>query len=249
MAVNGDSGASLADVAKLRQQTYLLFGSLFYHPDDELVAKIAAAAGELGSMDELARDFPFHRQWSDLLGTLAGLSGEGASELRQEYVGLFRVSTAAPICPLYESAHLDRKGGQAGWIVAQVQKTYSAGGLGLSEMATGESPDHIGLELEFMSLLCEREGEARLDGRGDEVAETLVLEGSFLEQHLGRWLALLEDCIRRTAAEGSLYRQLGSATLAFVAHDRELVGALTTDSPVVQLQTREYPSAAKDLSQ
>lgn len=229
MAGKADSSASLADVATLRQQTYLLFGSLFYHPDDELLAKIAAAADELCRGDELARCFPFYRRWRTLLGSLAELTFDDLPKLQEEYVDLFQVATSHEPCPLYESAYLDRTGRATGWIVSQVERSYASAGVGLSAVAGGELPDHVGLEMEFMSVLCEREVAGRRDGEGDAVAETLVLERGFLEQHPARWVALLADRIRHTAAEDSLYPRLGSATAAFVAHDRDLLAALTDD--------------------
>ncbi|KKL62647.1 hypothetical protein LCGC14_2183120, partial [marine sediment metagenome] len=63
----------------------------------------------------------------------------------------------------------------------------------------------------------------------DEATDSLTLQRTFLEQHLHRWFPQLARRLRSVATETSLYRRLADATLAFVVHDADLVGALVEE--------------------
>jgi TorA maturation chaperone TorD len=54
-------------------------------------------------------------------------------------------------------------------------------------LAEASSPDHLGIELRFMALLCYGEHQARVAERTTKVVELLRLQGEFLNYHLAAW--------------------------------------------------------------
>lgn len=131
---------------------------------------------------------------------------------------------AAPPCPLHESAYLDPTGRRRGLITAAVERAYAEAGLALSPSASGELPDHVALELEFLSHLCAGEETAWRRRRADEAAAFLDRERRFLDEHLLRFLPSL---VRRVRESGSgFYTDAAAAGHAFVLHDRDLISLL-----------------------
>lgn len=219
----------LGKLAELRQRTYLLFGTMFHYPEDEQLEQAIVSADEMSSSDGLARGFPFYRCWREALAFLLALDEAGKENLQEEYVSLFLAAISHSPCPLYESAFRDRTGREKGWIVAELDRAYAAAGFRLSDGAGGELPDHIGLELEFMSLLCAQEAKARRRSNGGEANAELSSERSFLSEHLERWIAPLAYGVKRATEEVSFYRLLAAASHAFVVHDGDLIDALSRD--------------------
>lgn len=85
------------------------------------------------------------------------------------------------------------------------------------ELAAARSlaPDHLGIELEVMSVLCAREAEALEAGNGPAVSAVRRVQGEFLEQHLLRWAPMYLFAARRNA-KSLLYREGAEVTLQFV---------------------------------
>jgi len=77
-------------------------------------------------------------------------------------------------------------------------------------------PDHIGVELEALRLLCELESQAADSGHTDRVRQ---IEGQFLAEHPGRWIPLFSDLIIKKT-ENPFYRAVSQLTRAFI--DSEL---------------------------
>ncbi len=207
-----------------------MLGTLFRYPSEELVASARAVAAELEPENEAVRLFPFEPAWRSLLAVLLGLSDEARSQLEEEYLELFLLGS----CSLHEAAYLD---GGSGWplVAAEVERAYTAAGVTLSPEAAGELPDHVGLELEFLSLLSAEEALAWLDGNYSQAHRCLQLQAAFLDEHLARWLPALADRLARASAQASLYRQVAEVADAFVAHDHDLIAALADE----RVPTRE----------
>lgn len=56
---------------------------------------------------------------------------------------------------------------------------------------TGDRPDHISMELEFMRLLAMKEAKSQMDGAPESEGICVSAEKKFLYSHLGRWAAAL----------------------------------------------------------
>lgn len=122
---------------------------------------------------------------------------EVVEELSTEYTRLFINSYPAVPCPPYESFYVD------GGLLAQgstlrVLRAYVEAGLRVKARFK-DLPDHIALELEFMSILYR--AEAQEEGSVSE------LRRSFLRDHLLRWAPRFCDDVL-SHARVPLYRGL-----------------------------------------
>ena len=80
------------------------------------------------------------------------------------------------------------------------------------------APDHLGIELEVLSVLCDKEREALEHGNGPYASVVRGVERDFLEQHLLTWAPVYLFAARRNART-TLYRDAADATLQFLHAD------------------------------
>lgn len=83
------------------------------------------------------------------------------------------------------------------------------------------APDHLGIELEAMAVLCEKEAEAREADNGPAVGAVRRVQREFLEQHLLTWAPMYLFAAQRNART-LLYREAADATLQFLFTDLEI---------------------------
>jgi TorA maturation chaperone TorD len=88
--------------------------------------------------------------------------------------------------------------------MADIAGFYRAFGVDFS----GDRPDHISLELEFMRLLAAKEAKALLDRDGEKGEICVSAEKSFLSSHAGRWASTLSRMTEGIPLYGSLGRFL-----------------------------------------
>jgi len=172
-------------------------------------------------------------------------SAAAPDALVAEYLRLFRGSVP---CPLHETAYGDgqRLGGREVEL-ADIRGFYAAFGFTLAP-GTPDLPDHLGAELEFVSLLLVKQAYALEAGLADGVRVVKRATADFLEQHLGRWLPAwlgrLQECeaAEAYASLGVLvHRVVGSACAR-----RRLAPRLTTwraTPDVMQADTFSCPMA------
>ena len=156
--------------------------------------------------------------------------------LRQEYMDLFAVPTARYVTPFEDVYRVGSEAGKPagpllGGSAVEVIRTYREAGAKLDSACT-ELPTHVGVELSFMSFLCDREAEALAAGRenrdGDQAATICAmareLQAEFLREHLSDWFPRLSRGIQ-TQTKSALYRGLALITEEFLAED---LGHLST---------------------
>ncbi len=92
------------------------------------------------------------------------------------------------------------------------------------EVARVVSPDHIGVELEFMYMLCE--AQAKAYNNHDEVAAQKLkqLQKSFMEKHLLEWIPLYLINVKNEA-QTPLYHDGAMTGLEFLLSDYEYLNA------------------------
>ena len=161
-----------------REVIYRFLAWLFLYPDPDRVERLRAAAGEL-CRDDCWRDFPFSLSFKRLFDELSAYDEEAAGDVINEYNRLFFVK---PKAPPYESYYLDSTGQFRGWISARLEGEYAKSGLAISP-SLNEMPDHLAVELEFMSYLCS------ISHSDDSEVLDAAIEGqrAFLTQHLAKW--------------------------------------------------------------
>jgi TorA maturation chaperone TorD len=187
-------------------------------------------------------------------GFLCGLSalfGEGSVEnlktfaasphrdkdlvsLKQEYMGLFAVPTGRYVAPFEdvyrgETVNGDQQRGPLlGERAVAVKRIYREAGAEMDRVCK-ELPTHIGVELSFMSFLCERQAAALCFEQGvgalsqdeEQVTDSVTyreLQTRFLQDHLTVWFPQLHKSIQANA-KSSLYRGLAQVTEAFLVQD------------------------------
>lgn len=98
--------------------------------------------------------------------------------------------------PAYETSYEPGTGSAGGptFQMADIAGFYQAFGFEV----TGERPDHIVPELEFLALLLVKEAYALIAADRDGAAICAEARGKFVADHLGRWLPLLAQRARET---------------------------------------------------
>jgi len=218
----GIAGISLEDLARLRQGAYRLFSQSLLYPDDQRLAVMPVVVREM-AVDEAWGHIAPVEEWRDYLALVAGLQGRRPADIQAEYLSLFVVNVKGVPCPPYESAYVSGGSLNAGWLGACLAAEYSREGLAPSP-ASGEPPDHVATELEFMSFLCNAEAVARQQGDPQRAQALVTRQQQFLEQHLDPWIPLFEEKVRVSDSSG-FYAGAVKALLAFIGRERAVLGS------------------------
>ncbi len=159
---------------------YRLLADSFLYPDRDLFDELKA--GRLrDDVAETCRELPY-----SLEAAFDGLVASGEYvDFQAEYLSLFEVGQGMPPCPLYSGIY---RGGRKA-VMEEMARFYSYFGLSI-EHGSGELPDHLSTELEFMHFLTFKEL-AALDQQKDP-APYRRAQADFLERQLTSWLPLLE---------------------------------------------------------
>lgn len=211
---------------KARGQVYEFFSAFFLDPPTaEMLAQVLGEDGV--SIWEAM--FPKH----PACGRLRQLSqacrrGEWqAEDFLLDYEGLFRVPSDSYVHP-FESVyrHEGFSSGKAKSCVVlaeqarQVASIYREQGLGPREGFT-ELPDHLGVELELMAVLCRRTAKALEEENRCDAARLASQQRSFLSEHLLQWGP---HCLNRVREKGKtpLYACLADLLRTFLEKEDDL---------------------------
>ncbi len=141
-------------------------------------------------------------------------------DLAVEYARLFLGPFETKVPP-YGSLYLDGEGRVMGDSTMNVVRFYEEAGLSRNEDCH-DLPDHVAVELEFMSFLIFKEIEA-LEKLDFVTAIAMIKKQEhFLEGFLGRWVVPFCEKIKESTDNG-FYTALADCTAAFVGsyrHDR-----------------------------
>lgn len=223
-AARAPASPTMARLATLRQGAYRLLSSTLLYPETERLTLVKVAALYLDGESEFLGGSAFHVAWKRLVAALAAVKEGSAGALQERYVSLFLLKGDAAPCFPYESAYVPMARRAPGLAMAALDAEYAAEGLSLSR-SISEPPDHVSVELEFMSFLCGREAQA-WQKRQAKVALSLVArEATFLRGHLGIWLPHFSEMVHARDGRG-LYDAAVEATWAFVSHDAALLDAI-----------------------
>ncbi len=157
-----------------------------------------------------------------------------AQDLAIEYTRLF-LGPGKHISP-HESVQKKRGSGILwGVETSAVRQVYHAAGFEIGEKET-LIPDHISVELDFLSLLASQEAQAWHEL--DHVAEILRHQHDFVSQHLGKWVAAFCAKVRQEA-DFAFYPAFASLLRGYLAGEKaEIVKRLQlTDATAGQPQT------------
>ena len=226
----GTSTAARQDAAA-RADMYRFLSAVYLSPaDEELLCHLI----DHDFLDELSTLFG-ERAVAELKGFASRASvDEDLNHLKQEFMDLFAVPTGRYVTPfedVYRGGTVDDEQGKGpllGERAIAVTRAYRRAGATM-DRACKELPTHVGVELSFMSFLCDREAEATCsegsdeapDGREKEPADSIrfrELQSQFLQEHLNQWFPRLSARIQACAGK-PFYRGLAVVTEEFLSRD------------------------------
>lgn len=187
-----DRAANLA----LRSCLSRLLASALSYPTEE---KFESLRQCLRVCEELSEDIP--RRIAAKIELFAASIEQGRREAYEdEYLRVFSHVCAADCNPC-ETAYTSKHIFQASQKMANITGFYQAFGL----QADRERPDHIAVEMEFLSFLCYRESIERSKSSVVELRSLRRAQRVFLERHLGKWVGTFCQLMKRKAAKGPMF--------------------------------------------
>jgi len=210
----------MRDICRIRSDTYFCFSLCFDYPTATMVEPATAQtiAETVHSLQQISGFEPLTdaaNLFKEELARSSDISGVPLLHLQIEYNRLFAGPSKPQAYP-YEEAFLN----QSGWAVdsrRDIAREYLQGGL---KLAPGfkDSPDHISLEFEFMSHLCEKEMIERETRDVPGIASYQQQQRSFLENHIVNWVPAFLATVERSAVL-NFYKSLARIARGFVVWD------------------------------
>ena len=97
--------------------------------------------------------------------------------------------------------------------------------------ARAVSVDHIGIELEFMYMLCDAEKKALVDGEMDIAGDIALIQYNFLKDHLLEWAPMFLLNIKSEAGS-AFYFDIAELALEFIMSDFEALTEMQVDGKI-----------------
>lgn len=172
--------------------------------------------------DEFEKGLSLFSQAAEQLKQEKGIS-EIISVLGREFVYTFIVKASQPVY-LYESVYLGEEKLLMQKPYDEVRAIFEEAGVKRREECL-EIEDHVGMELEFMSLLCQKFIDAWKEKKEKEALKFLCLQKKLLSDHLIKWVPqLCEDILKKTRMD--FYRGIAYLTRGYITLDSEELGKL-----------------------
>ncbi len=207
----------MTELGLLRAAGYRFLGALFLYPDRARRTRLRRTARALRETPTV-RALAFFRAWEPLLDRLARGTGK---ELEVVYGRVFGLAGEQDACSLCESAYRDSP--PPGELCGLLMAVYREAGL---VPAGPEPPDHLSAELEYLSVLAQREAEA-WERDGEAAVRAVQAERRFLLEHPCRWVPELRRRLELSDPSG-VYASAAAAVEAFLEHEVDLTGLLCT---------------------
>ncbi|MCP4552583.1 MAG: molecular chaperone TorD family protein [Bacteroidetes bacterium] len=178
---------------------YRFLAECFYYPDEAQFSLIKELSGELIGLDN---KFKLEDIEIDALQI----------EYSRLFVGPFKV-----LAPLYGSVYLEEGRKTFGDSTMDVMDIYKEESL---KVDLKEPPDHISIELEFMSYLIAKEVECIQCGNVELSSSYFNKQKAFLIRHLAKWIDdFFEKVMSQT--ENIFYKELVKSVKDKVFNDLE----------------------------
>ena len=199
--------------ALTRGNCFKLLAACFYEPEKDLFVEENLCQNLQDLLDGWASGAALAA--SDMGLALSQLDQAELSISHAElFIGPFEL-----IAPPYGSVYLEKNRQVMGDTTIDALKSYQEAGLAVDEK---EPPDHIAIELEFMSFLSIGEAEARAEGNGDAADIFLKKQKDFYHYHL-RWVPDFCKAIR-IGTKSPFYQSLADCLEQLLAACRTWYG-------------------------
>jgi len=224
------SSEEWATLAETRSRVYGFPGAVFNRLPDNMFAESLSGPELAHFLLSLAgaEDLPGDMQDGLKLieGFVRACKGKAVDELRTELAvertRLLRgVKPGYSPPPPYESVYVGSDQGPLMQASVAVRQAYAEAGVGLPEEVK-DQPDFIGLELDFMRHLTEKEAQAWANDDGSKVLEVMEQERAFLEEHVTRWVPRFCD-VMANEARLDFYKGIARMTKGFVMDETQKV--------------------------
>jgi len=209
----------LAKIALRRSDAYRLLAACFYEPDREMFIEENLCLNLAELMAEISPPLAEACRRMD-----ASLKENSQEALLVDYSALFLGPFKAPAQP-YGSVYLEQERRLMGDSTMDVQKVYAEAGV--KQEADDGPPDHIAIELEFMSFLEGKIIQANSEGNQADQADYAAIQARFFNHLLASWAPALGKALVHYA-DLEFYRSLGQCLIDFIAAEQQ---RLVTNSP------------------
>lgn len=208
-----------AQASLTRSDAYRLLAACFYEPEPAMFLEENLCANLANLLDDLA--IPGAESCRRME---QNLKEQNPQALLIDYSALFLGPFGAPALP-YGSVYLEEERRLMGDSTMAVQRIYAEAGV---RQESDGPPDHIAIELEFMSFLEQRIAGAVADEA--ELADLTAIQRRFFNGLLANWAPRLGKAMQEHA-ELTFYRALGECLIAFIAAEQGRIGKLGTARP------------------
>lgn len=219
-------------LARARRDLYELLSSAYIQiPGEKILELKWEPAAELLTYPRKGSEEAFTQIQSglNLVKSYGSREDRNAEEiltnLSKDWTRLFRGVVRDGILPPYESLYrperFQKKPAQ------EINHLFSEMGIQVPE-EWHQPSDYIGVELDFMRLLCEREEQEGEEMETDALCQVLKLEYSFVEEHLALWVPHFCKKMLREAQE-NYYRGIARLTAGLIGYDRLHVRTILLD--------------------
>lgn len=202
----------LMQAAQRQSDAYRLLAACFYQPDREMFAEENLCGNLAGLMQELS--LPAVGEACQRMAQ--SLAENSQEELLIEYSGLFLGPFGAPAHP-YGSVYLEQERKLMGDSTMEVLQLYAESGV---KHEADEPPDHIAIELEFMSFLEGRIAQAISESNQADRAGFSAIRSRFFNRLLVPWAPILGNILKEQATL-VFYRDLGECLVGFIGAERQ----------------------------
>jgi TorA maturation chaperone TorD len=222
-----------AGLAASRSRVYGFLGAVYNRLPDEGFAESLSGSDLAGFLSSLAGTEDLPESMREGLGLIEGFVRDSEAkpvdelqtELAVERTRLLRgLKPGYGPPPAYESVWLGSDQQPVVQASVAVRQAYAESGVDLPEEVR-DQPDFIGLELDFMRHLTEKEAQAWSGGDREGALKALEKERAFLEEHIARWIPRFSE-VMVEEARLDFYRGIARMTKGFVLDEAQKVAEL-----------------------
>lgn len=196
-----------------REDIYRFLSGLYLRPpSDALLESILD-----GSITTLFRD---DEEMSAFVKVASGMANI-KDELEAEHASIFALPSG--VIP-HEAVYLDKEKRLGGRVTMGVRQFYERTGTNISEDCI-EMPDHIGMELEFMGLLCGLEKKFREKSDRSSLWKCIEFQKAFLDVHLLKWAHQCCEKVIEKSVYG-FYKAIAHFTNEFMKDEEKYISEL-----------------------
>lgn len=216
------------ELAQARSNTYKFLAALYSYEALGEIAKSIKNKSILSGLSSSGKSFKLMKKFVNEAPKYENL----LEELQVAHTALFVMGKFTKGRP-YESFYLDPEKKIGARVTINVEKFYKDVGAEFTE-ARDELADYIGIELEFMHHLCNKEAKAWEKSNKEHAVGYLRIEKTFLREHLGKWAGLFCDDFLEEA-KLDFFKAVALITKEFIQMEKSEIDDLLEDAEELEI--------------